>query len=75
MKWFKERFSEPSSWTALGGFLAFIGVLTKDDNLPTIAEGVANQAQTMANGDYVTGIMGIISALAFGLGFAKSEKK
>lgn len=72
--WLKERFSEPSSFAALGGALTFVGLMTKDNNLPVIAEAVTGNAESLASGDYATAILNIGAALAFGLGFIKAEK-
>lgn len=75
MKWFKERFSEASSWSALGGFLVFIGVMAKDENLPQVADTIHQNADILANGDYVTAAVNIAATLAFALGFGKREKR
>ena len=75
MGWFRQRFNEPSSFAALGGFFAFLGVVLKDDNLPVIADSVTQNADTLANGDYITAGMNIAATIAFALGFSKKEGK
>lgn len=73
-KWLKERFGEPTSFLALAGTLQFVGLMTKDDNIPVIAESVAQNADQLANGDYIGAAMNIGTMIALGLGFLKREK-
>ena len=72
--WFKDRFDEPTSWLAFGGFLQFIGILTKSDEATIVAQTVADSAEPLASGDYVTAAINIGTALALAFGFAKQEK-
>lgn len=73
-KWFEDRFDEPSSWAAFGGALTFISIITKSDETQMIADAVTQNADTLAQGDYVGAGLNIMAALAFGLGFVKREK-
>lgn len=66
LKFIKERASEPTSYLALGAILSGIGQLVKDDNLPVIADTLAQAADPLAQGDYTAGGALIVSGL-FGL--------
>lgn len=73
-KWLKDRFNEPTSFLALAGTLQFVGLLTKDDNLPIVADAIGQNAGALASGDYVGASVNIATLLALTLGFVKREK-
>lgn len=73
-KWFKERFSEPTSWLAFAGLLQFVGVAAKIEEMPAVADAVAQNAGGLASGDYVGVSVNVMTALALALGFGKREK-
>ena len=66
LNFFKDRAKEPTSYLALGAILTGLGQLTKDNNLPVIADTVAQAAEPLSQGDYATGGALILSGL-FGL--------
>lgn len=43
MEWLVNRLREPSTWSALGGLVASVGVLGKIDEAPAVADALSNQ--------------------------------
>lgn len=69
MSWFKDRFRDRTAWLALAGTMQFIGLMTKSEELPQMAEAVAQNAGALASGDYIGASINIatLAAVAFGL--------
>ena len=72
--WFGRRFSEASSWTALGGMLAFIGVMADIEEVPVIVNALVSNANALAGGSYTATTLQILGGLALVKGFVKPEK-
>ena len=62
--WFKDRVSEPSSYTALSLLIGAGGILGKMNEAPQIAQAVQASGQHFSTGDYVTGGLFLVTALA-----------
>ncbi len=72
--WFGARFSESSSWVALGGLLAFAGIMADIEEAPTVVNAIVNNADALAGGDYTATGLQILGGLALAKGFIKPEK-
>lgn len=72
--WFGARFSEPSSWTALGGFLAFVGVMADIQEAPAIVNAIVSNADALAGGSYTATTLQLLGGIALAKGFIKPEK-
>lgn len=72
--WFSRRFSEASSWTALGGFLAFAGIMADIQEAPVIVNAIVSNADALAGGNYTATTLQILGGLALAKGFVKPDK-
>lgn len=72
--WFGRRFSEASSWTALGGLLAFAGIMADIEEAPVIVNAIVSNADALAGGSYTATTLQILGGLALAKGFIKPEK-
>ena len=72
--WFGRRFSEASSWTALGGFLAFLGVMADIEEAPAIVNAIVSNADALAGGSYTATGLQLLGSLLLAKGFIKPEK-
>jgi hypothetical protein len=64
MNWFKERLSEPSTYTALSLLIGAGGILGKMKEAPEIAQAVEASGTHFSTGDYMTGGLFLVTALA-----------
>jgi len=61
---FKDRFKEPSTYAALSSIILGLGVLTKVNEAPAVADAVAQSGAAFTQGEYIAGGAFLFSALA-----------
>ncbi len=62
--WFKDRLSEPTTYTAFALLIGAGGILGKMDEAPQIAQAVEASGQHFSTGDYMTGGLFLMTSLA-----------
>ena len=72
--WFGRRFSEASSWTALGGFIGMVGIMADIKEAPAIVNAIVSNADSLAGGSYTATGLQILGSLMLAKGFIKPEK-
>lgn len=72
--WFGRRFTEASSWTALGGLLAFVGVMADIEEAPVIVNALVTNADALAGGNYTATTLQMLGGLALAKGFIKPDR-
>ncbi len=70
--WLKKRSKEKSTWLGLATITAGLGALLKADGVPELANTVAQNADSLAAGDYALTGLAVLSGL-FNL-FTKEDK-
>ena len=73
-QWFSDRFSESSSWTALGSFIGMIGIMAGIEEAPAIVNAIVSNADALAGGSYTATGLQILGSLMLVKGFIKPEK-
>lgn len=64
MDWLKKRAAEPSTYAGVSALTLGLGALFKINEAPQVAAAVEQAAPALSTGDYITGGVFMLSALA-----------